>query len=163
MEPIIFSTPDIARLLTLFSRQVRESGFSALSSVTAAEFAALPGPTVLFFPDDPKRVPETWDVAVVLPDILRASAEPLRVGLLDPAAARQLAAQFGVFRWPSLVFLRDGAYLGVIERMRDWEEYLAEIPKILALPPSQPPRSANAMSPAAGSPAASSAPSSTTH
>ena len=141
MEPIMFSTPDIARLLTLFARQVRESGFTALSATTVAEFAELPGPTVLFFPDDPKRAPETWDVAVVLPDILRASAEPLRVGLLDPASARQLAVEFGVFRWPSLVFLRDGAYLGVIERMRDWDEYLALIPAILALAPSAPPAS----------------------
>src|ERR1700690_3607154 len=139
MEPIIFSTPDIARLLTLFTRQVRESGFTALSSTTAAEFPELPGPTVLFFPGARKRVPETWDVAVVLPDVLRASAEPLRVGLLDPASARQLAVEFGVFRWPSLVFLRDGAYLGVIERMRDWDEYLAQIPTILALAPSAPP------------------------
>ncbi len=139
MEPMIFSTPDIARLLTLFARQVRESGFTALSAAIAAECADLPGAAVLFFADDPKRVPETWDVAVVLPEILRASPEPLRVGLLDPAGARQLAARYGVIHWPSLVFLRDGAYLGVIERMRDWDEYGMEIPRILALPPSSPP------------------------
>jgi len=146
MEPTIFSTPDIARLLTLFARQVRESGFTALSGANVTEFAELPGAAVLFFADDPKRVPETWDVAVVLPDILRAGAEPLRVGLLDPASARRLAPRFGVIRWPSLVFLRDGAYLGVIERMRDWDEYLAEIPKILALPPTEPPASPTAAS-----------------
>jgi hydrogenase-1 operon protein HyaE len=80
----------------------------------------------------------------VLPDILRASAEPIRVGLLDPAAARTLAARYGVFRWPSLVFLRDGAYLGALERMRDWGEYLEEIPRILARPASQPPTSPTA-------------------
>jgi len=141
MESHSFSAPDIARLLTLFARQVRESGFSALSAAGADEFAARPGPAVLFFADDPKRVPETWDVAVVLPDILRASAEPLRVGLLDPAAARALAGRYGVFRWPSLVFLRDGAYLGALERMRDWGEYLEEIPRILARPASRPPTS----------------------
>jgi hydrogenase-1 operon protein HyaE len=139
MEPMTFSAPDIAKLLTLFARQVRESGFIALSAANAADFAGLAGAAVLFFADDPKRVPECWDVAVVLPDIVGASAEPLRVGLLDPASARELAARYGVIRWPSLVFLRDGAYLGVIERMRDWDEFRAEIRRILALAPSAPP------------------------
>lgn len=153
MEPMTFCAPDIAKLLTLFARQVRESGFTALSAGNAADFADLPGPAVLFFADDPKRVPESWDVAVVLPDVLSATLEPLRVGLLDPASAHGLAARYGVIRWPSLVFLRDGAYLGVIERMRDWDEFRAEIRRVLALAPSAPPLalcSSGPASPAAG-------------
>jgi len=139
MEPTLFSSPDIASLLTLFARQVREQGFSAVSPASLPEFLEHPGGAVLFFADDPKRVPETWDVAVVLPDILRASGEPLCVGLLDPAGAKTLAERYGVVRWPSLVFLRDGEYLGVIERMRDWDEYAEQIPEILARPASRPP------------------------
>lgn len=133
------TTPDIARLLTLFTHHVQQSGFRALATHSAAEFIGAPGPAVLFFAEDPRRVPESWDVAVVLPDIVGRQPEPLRVGLLDPVLARTLAPQYGVAMWPALVFLRDGQYLGALERMRDWDEYAELIPQILARAPGQPP------------------------
>jgi len=98
----------------------------------------------LFFADDPRRLPESWDVAVILPDILAAHRPALRVGLLDPHLGRELAAQFGVRIWPSLVFLRDGNYLGALDRMRDWDDYAVQIPDILARSASTPPLAAAA-------------------
>jgi hydrogenase-1 operon protein HyaE len=141
VDPTPFASPDLARLLTLYARLVAESGFEAVNAATVEDFVSSPGESVLFFAEDPKRIPETWDLAVVLPEVLRAAGRPLRVGLLDPPLARALATRYGVSVWPSLVFLRDGAYLGALERMRNWDEFGSQIPAILALPPSHPPAS----------------------
>lgn len=138
MHPTPNASPDIARLLTLFARLVAENGFKALTLANFDEFVHEPGEAVLFFAEDPKRVSESWDVAVVLPSILRMIARPLRVGLLDPVSARALAARFGVTVWPSLVFTRDGGYLGRIERMQDWNDYEERILAILSKEPSSP-------------------------
>ncbi len=129
------ASPDIARLLTLFARLVAENGFKALTAESVGDFVAAPGEAVLFFAEDPKRVPETWDVAAVLPGILRLSSRALRVGLLDPTAARAVAPQYRVRVWPSLVFTRDGQYLGAIERMQDWNDYEHQIAAILSAAP----------------------------
>jgi hydrogenase-1 operon protein HyaE len=129
------ATPDIARLLTLFARQVQLHGHQAPGVAQLDAFVAAPGPAVLFFTDDPRRAPECWDVAVVLPDLLAAHAPGVRVALLDPATSKAVAPRFGASIWPSLVFLRDSDYLGVIERMRDWPEYAALIPRILSRAP----------------------------
>ncbi|HEY8539938.1 MAG TPA: hypothetical protein VIL28_13805 [Steroidobacteraceae bacterium] len=131
MEPLPHTSPDLSRLLTLFARHVATHGFHGLSAAGVAEFAAQPGHAVLFFAEDPKRVPETWDVAVVLPELVRLSPRPLRVALLDPAAARAVASSYGVVMWPSLVFTCEGRILGRIERMRDWDEYARRIPEIV--------------------------------
>jgi hydrogenase-1 operon protein HyaE len=40
---------------------------------------------------------------------------------------------------PALLFLRDGAYVGVIEGLRDWSEFVAEVRQMLAAPVSRPP------------------------
>lgn len=142
-----YSTPDIARLLTLFASHVREHGYQAPGSAAVESFLAAPGPAVLVFVEDPRRMPECWDVAVILPDVLRECAPGVRVGLLDPQTSRSLAARFGVCQWPSLVFLRDGGYLGAISRMRDWEDYRSLIPALLKLEVSEPP-SIQAVAPA---------------
>jgi hydrogenase-1 operon protein HyaE len=133
------ATPDVARLLTLFVQQVQAHGYRAPGVAQFDAWVAEPGQAVLFFADDPRRAPECWDVAVVLPDLMAAHASGARVALLDPAVAKAVAPRFGVSIWPSLVFLRDGEYLGVIERMRDWGEYAVRIPQILARAPSTPP------------------------
>ena len=39
----------------------------------------------------------------------------------------------------ALIFLRHGEYLGTIQRVQDWTDYLREIPDILAREPSNPP------------------------
>jgi hydrogenase-1 operon protein HyaE len=139
MQATPYATPDTARLLTLFSQHVQTRGYRAPSQAQVEEVATAPGQAVLFFVDDPRRAPECWDVAVVLPDLLAAFAPGARVALLDPTVAKAVAPRFGVSIWPSLVFLRDGEYLGVIERMRDWDEYAQRIPAILARAPSAPP------------------------
>lgn len=138
MELSPHASPDVGRLLTLFAGLVAKHGFTAPSTGNARDFICEAGESVLFFAEDPRRVPETWDVAVVLPDIVRVNWPQLRVGLLDPPLARALAREFGVTLWPSLVFLSDGRMLGVIERMRDWDDYARRIAAIRAGVPGAP-------------------------
>ncbi len=140
MEPSPYATPDTARLLTLFASHVRQHGWQAPGAGSFEAFAAQTGVAVLVFSDDPRRAPECWDVAVILPDLVRQCVPQARVALLDPQASRALAPRYGVCLWPSLVFLRDGSYLGTIERMRDWDDYAGRIGEILAREPSDPPQ-----------------------
>jgi hydrogenase-1 operon protein HyaE len=58
-------------------------------------------------------------------------------------ASRELEAdmqtRFGFNRWPSLIFLRDGQYVGTLSGMLDWTVYLARIQDLLVAPAGRPP------------------------
>jgi hydrogenase-1 operon protein HyaE len=94
---------------------------------------------LLFLAGDPVKYPEALDVAVVLPQLLRAFPGRLTAGLVAPEAERAVHARFGCRRWPALVLLRGDAYVGSIERMRDWDEYLTELAALLERPAARPP------------------------
>ncbi len=79
---------------------------------------------MLVFTEDPVRYKETLDLAVIAPEVARAFAGQFRVGVLYPEAARKVAPRFGFARWPALVMVRDGAYVGAIDGLRNWDEYL---------------------------------------
>lgn len=118
------SHPLIQRLGDAFGvPTLDEAGFDAY--VGACEYS------VLFFTEDPRRFPESLDVAVVLPELLKAFP-PLAAALIEPGLERTLQARYGFTAWPSLVFLRRGHYLGCLSRILNWNDYLREIPRILA-------------------------------
>jgi hydrogenase-1 operon protein HyaE len=94
---------------------------------------------LLFLAGDPVKYPEALDVAVVLPQLLRAFPGRLHAAIVAPEAERELHARFGCRRWPALVLLRGDAYVGSIERMRDWDDYLRELRYLLEAAPSRPP------------------------
>ncbi|HSO07618.1 MAG TPA: hydrogenase, partial [Pelomicrobium sp.] len=102
-------------------------------------FAAAPGESLLFFAEDPLRVRETLDLAVILPEIDQAFSGRLRIGVLLPQAARAVAGRYGFRRWPALVMLRGGEYVGTIDGIQDWDVYLGRIAELLAAPVSRPP------------------------
>ena len=126
-----FSGP-LSRLVSV--RDVAEVGLAEYE-----DFVGGSGNSLLFFAGDPERYPESLDVAAVLPELMKAFPNQFRVGLVRAEAAVALQVKFGFGVWPALVFLRDGAYLGVLTGMRDWDDYLREIPALLAAPPSRPP------------------------
>jgi len=104
-----------------------------------AQLAALGGggDALVLFLEDPVRVPESWDVAVVLPEVLAGLARAGRVvaaGFVPPELGRRWQARFGFRLWPTLLLLRGGALVGAIEGMRDWAEYEAQIPVLLDSP-----------------------------
>lgn len=128
-----------ANVHPLFRRLTEEFRLPALGPDSLAAFAADPGDTVLFFADDPVRVKESLDLAVILPEILQAFAGRLRAGVLLPAEANALAARYGIRRWPALVFVRGGEYVGSIEGLRDWDDYTRETARLLAAPTTRAP------------------------
>jgi hydrogenase-1 operon protein HyaE len=102
-------------------------------------FAAGPGDSVLLLTDTPQRCPEAWDLAVVLPEVVRAWAGRLRAGVADPQASAPIAARFGIARFPALLFQRDGHYVGSLEGMYDWAMLVPAVAALLAAPPGRAP------------------------
>lgn len=94
---------------------------------------------LLFFSNDPVMFPESQDVAVILPELLKIFAGRLQAAVIGKNIERELQARFRFTSWPSLVFLRGGEYLGVISGIKNWQEYLVEIGRVLALDASKPP------------------------
>lgn len=109
----------------LVTRLIEVHGAVRLDEASFDAFAAEPGEAVLFFTEDPMRFREVLDLAVILPEVRAAASCPFRIGVLPPPLANAKAATYGVRRWPALVFLRAGAWLGNIEGLRDWSEYTA--------------------------------------
>jgi hydrogenase-1 operon protein HyaE len=123
----------------LLQRLMAELGAPALAPDTLDAWAQQPGHALLVFSEDPVQYRETLDLAVIVPELARAFPQRFRVGLLPPAAARAVAPRYGFRKWPALVVLRDGRYVGAIETVRDWDEYLAEIGRLLEAEPARPP------------------------
>lgn len=118
----------------LLQRLTDDYGYALLTADTLAAFVEAPGDAVLFFTEDPQRFRETLDVAVILPELVRASPRRLCAAVLPPELARQVAPRYGVRRWPALVFLRAGAYVDIIEGLLDWADYLSKLGQLLAAP-----------------------------
>lgn len=94
---------------------------------------------VLFFTENPAQYPESNDVAVILPELVKVYGGALTAAVVDRDSDRELQKRYGFLRWPALVFLRRGEYLDVITQVQDWNVYLDEINRILKLAPSRPP------------------------
>ena len=84
------------------------------------------------------KSPESWDVGVVLPEVLRTCGG-VRAVALEPAESAKLAARYGVDKYPSVVVLREGRYTGVIEGMQDWEPFCTELARLAVAEPRRPP------------------------
>ena len=123
----------------LIAQLFSKHGFSELQAADIDAFAGKPGHALLVFTENPVRVRETLDLAVIAPEVVAAFPGRFRVGVLLPEAARAAQPRFGVRRWPALVVLRDGAYVGAIEGLRNWDEYVQEFERLLEAEPSRPP------------------------
>lgn len=125
------SAPLIARLL--------DNGYPLIAQENIDEFLAGPGTHVLFFTGDPQRNRETNDVAVVLPELVRAFEGQLHPGVVAREAEMALQARYGFRRWPALVFVRAEGYLGEITGIQNWCDYIEQIETLLATAPRRAP------------------------
>ena len=123
----------------LLQRLVDQHGAQIVAPDALDAWAARPGEHVLFFNGDPVRFPEVLDVAVVLPELSAALGSRFNVGIVPRAHEDAIARRYGVQRWPSLVFLRAGGYVGAVAGMKDWTDYVAEVRAVLERPVSRPP------------------------
>ncbi|NYZ12462.1 hydrogenase [Azospirillum sp. RWY-5-1] len=119
--------PLVDRLLTVHGYPLLETGAEAL-----AEDAE--GVRVVFLPGHGKGSGETADIAVILPELVKAAPVPLTAAVAGPQAEAALVARVGTLGLPALVFLHRGEVLGSIPRVRDWSDYLARIRSFLAVP-----------------------------
>jgi hydrogenase-1 operon protein HyaE len=114
----------------------------AFEEVTPATFEAWTrrqGRTALLFLEDPGRSKEVLDLAVIAPELAHAFSGRFAVGVLLPDAAREISVRYGFRRWPALVILADGKYVGAIDGLRNWDEYLSELSRLLEAGPTRPP------------------------
>lgn len=128
-----------ARTHPLIARLLARAGCTELDASNFDAFAGRGGHVLLVFTEDPVRYKETLDLAVIVPEIERAFAGAFAVGILLPEAARQIAVRYGFRRWPALVLLRDGRYIGAIDGLREWGEYMAEVARLLEAPATRAP------------------------
>jgi hydrogenase-1 operon protein HyaE len=122
----------------LIQRLHDELGYSELTADNHDEFVAPDEVGVLFFAGDPKRYKETTDVAVVLPELVKAFGGRLRAAVVAKEDEIELQKKYGFRAWPSLVFVKSGGYLGTVSRMKNWSEYVEEISELLTAQPREP-------------------------
>jgi len=123
----------------LIAQLFGKHGFTDVRADNFDAFARRPGRTLLLFLEDPVRYKEALDFAVIVPEIARAFAPRLAVGVLLPEAAREFAARYGFRRWPAFVILADGDYVGAVDGLRNWDEYLTEVARLLDAAPTRAP------------------------
>ena len=127
------------RLTERFAIMRDRYGYTLLDRDGFDAFIAGPGACLILFAEDLQKIPETWDLTVILPEAVAKLEIPVRVGILAPETARLLATRYGIRIWPALLALRDGAYLGTMEGLKDWSAYSRLIPELLAAAPSRAP------------------------
>ncbi len=128
-----------AALHPLIGQLFAKHGCTEVDVATVDAFARQPGHTLLLFTEDPLRIRETLDLAVIVPELARAFPGRFRVGVLLPVAARQLQPRYGFRRWPAFVMLHDGDYVGAVDGLRNWDEYVQEVGQLLEAAPARPP------------------------
>jgi hydrogenase-1 operon protein HyaE len=120
----------------LIERLVQELNYPEITLDNHDSFIEIPGLNVLFFPGNPETVKDATDVAVVLPELVDTFAPQLNPGVVVDTygAGQKLKQKYGFTHYPSLVFVRNGEYVGAISRIQDWDEYLSRITVLLASP-----------------------------
>lgn len=125
----------------LIVKLIDELNYPVVTLDNHDDFVASPGMNILFFPGDPNSVKDATDVAVVLPELIRAFDGQLRPGVITDTwgDGKALKRQYGFSHYPTLVFVRTGDYVGAISRIQDWSAYLETISKLLHAPPRRAP------------------------
>ena len=125
-------TPLVARLAQQFGAQW-------VDETTVQAWAAEGGTKLLLLAGDAVRFPEGQDVAAVLPELQRCVGLPFAIGVAPAAREDAIARRYGVQRWPSLLCLRDGSYVGTLAGMHDWLPFVQQLQALLQQPASRVP------------------------
>lgn len=125
----------------LIDRLIHELGYAEVCLENHDEFIAEPGMNVLFFPGDPSTVRDSTDVAVVLPELVKAFDGRLRPGVVTDVFGdgKTLKHRYGFMEYPALVFVRSGDYVGTLTRIQDWGVYLEKVAGLFDSEPKRPP------------------------
>jgi hydrogenase-1 operon protein HyaE len=145
----IAANPDLVKLpvkapkpvatSALIERLVTQFGARWVDAASVDSWAAEGGDRVVLFAGDSVQFPEGLDVAVVLPELQRASPVKFEIGVVAREHEDALARRFGSQRWPTLLFLRDGRYVTTVSGMHDWDIFVDRVAQALAMPVSRAP------------------------
>lgn len=116
---------------TLINLMIEQYGYPVLTEETLDDFNQAHEETVLFFTENPTRFPESDDVAMILPELVKEYGNRFHAAVIDQKSQRKLQALYSFKEWPTLVFLRKGKFLGAISRVQDWNDYIREINSLL--------------------------------
>lgn len=119
------------RLYAAIGRMQVKHDFRCLTEADP-EFPA--GLAALLVTEDPQRNLEVLDACVILPEALRPLGDRISRHVAGPETAPALMQKYGIARAPAVVFLRDGEYVGSLNGIRDWNEYQAEVDRLLSGP-----------------------------
>jgi hydrogenase-1 operon protein HyaE len=131
--------PKPAVTSALIERLAEQFGATWVDASTIDAWAAEGGNRVVLFAGDPVQFPEGLDVAVVLPELQRSLPGRFKIGVVAREHEDALARRFGSQRWPTLLFLRDGAYVTTLSGMHDWDVFVDRVAQALAMPVSRAP------------------------
>lgn len=118
---------------------IEREGWTIVDHHTLDDIAAEHPLSVLFFAGDAARLAESNDVAVILPELVRMFDNLIVPLVVAREAERELQKRYRFNAFPTLVFLKEGAYLGAIPRVLDWQDYVREIAAIVTRETSEPP------------------------
>ncbi len=116
----------------LIKNMIEQYHYSVLNLENCDEFIQSQQECVLFFTESPERFPESNDVCMILPELVKEYENRFSVAVIDQSAQRQLQGRYGFNEWPTLVFLRKGQFLGFISRVQDWNTYIIRINELLS-------------------------------
>jgi hydrogenase-1 operon protein HyaE len=121
--------PSTAPTLERLREQLLGHGHTEVTLETLDDVATRAGMLVMLPLDNPAQRAEFFDLAVVLPEILRqfgpdTGSDTFHAAFACPPHSLAIAKRFGVLRHPALIFLREGRYVGAVEGLRDWADYL---------------------------------------
>lgn len=95
--------------------------------------------SVLFFCNDAKLFPESLDVAVILPELIATFNNQIKPAIISRDDEMKIQRKYGFRTWPSLVFFKEGDYIGTISKVRNWDEYINEIQALMLSKSKVPP------------------------
>lgn len=121
--------------LQLATEDARHRALPVVDTATVDELlaAAPDAVTVLFFRGDATRAAEAADIAVILPELIASFRGRLRAAVVAADSERALMQRFGLNVAPGLALARPDRTLGVIPKVQDWSDYLAQIRAMLAV------------------------------
>jgi hydrogenase-1 operon protein HyaE len=116
----------------LLKALVERHGLPVVDDASIDAFFASSSHALLFFCGAGAPRPETSDVAVLFPELLKAFSGQVRGALVAPEAEAALKSRFQVFVFPSVVVTRDGQPVAVLPKILDWADYRPKIAVALA-------------------------------
>ena len=123
----------------LIDSLTQAQGYPLVSDHDLQAFLTAHAHSILFFTEDPDRYPESNDVAVILPELMKVFGDRCAAAVVRRESEKKLQQRFGFSAWPALVVMRGEDYLGAISRVQDWGDYLSELDRLLAAEPTRPP------------------------